>query len=154
MSSRSSSESSGDLVQEKMRTLAQERQALADAWDNRSKQLKQCSELQVMITCVCHFKPRPLIHHTTPFSFPCSLLQLFLRDAEQVDSAISGQEAFLANEDLGTSVDTVEELLAKHEEFSRKSAPVDDRIRVLSEQASKLVHAGHYDAERCVHHLR
>ena len=84
-------------------------------------------------------------HTITIYSTPS---QLFLRDAEQVDSAISGQEAFLANEDVGTSVDSVEELLSKHEEFSRKSSSVDDRIRGLSEQANRLVHAGHYDAER------
>ena len=57
-----------------MRQLTQEREALRDSWDKRSKQLKQCSELQQ-----------------------------FLRDAEQVDSVTGAQEAFLSNDDLGVS---------------------------------------------------
>ena len=85
----------------------------------------------------------------THASHPHTLTQVFLRDAEQVDSSISAQEAFLGNMDLGTSVDSVEELLTKHNEFSRKSSAVDDRVRVLGEMANKLVHAGHYDADRC-----
>ena len=58
-----------------MRQLTQDREALRDSWDKRSKQLKQCSELQQ-----------------------------FLRDAEQVDSATGAQEAFLSNDDLGVSL--------------------------------------------------
>ena len=45
-----------------------------------------------------------------------------------------------------TSVDSVEELLKKHEEFESTSAAHDERIRVLSEQANKLIQSGHYDA--------
>ena len=37
----------------------------------------------------------------------CYDLQVFLRDAEQRDTWISTQEAFLANEDLGVSYDCV-----------------------------------------------
>ena len=47
-----------------------------------------------------------------------------------------------------TSVDSVEVLLKKHEDFESTSVAHDDRIRTLSEQANKLIHAGHYDAER------
>lgn len=54
--------------------MTQDREALREAWEKRSKQLKQCSELQQ-----------------------------FLRDAEQVDSATGAQEAFLSNDDLGVS---------------------------------------------------
>lgn len=179
VSSRSSSGSNSDLVQEKMRLLSQERESLREAWEKRNKELKQCSELQVRNAFSYHLHSTPHTTHSTPHTFtlhsshhtlhhshppltrrhstshPHTPLitpsQLFLRDAEQVDSAISGQEAFLANEDVGTSVDSVEELLSKHEEFSRKSSSIDDRIRGLSEQANRLVHAGHYDAERCGH---
>ena len=55
-----------------MKQLGQERVTLRETWERRNKQLKQCSELQ-----------------------------LFLRDAELVDAANSGQEAFLSNDDLG-----------------------------------------------------
>ena len=74
VSSNPSTKSNEELVQERMRQLTQEREALRDSWDKRSKQLKQCSELQQ-----------------------------FLRDAEQVDSATGAQEAFLSNDDLGVS---------------------------------------------------
>ena len=47
-----------------------------------------------------------------------------------------------------TSVDTVEVLLKKHEEFEGTSSAHDDRIRSLGEQANKLIHAGHYDTAR------
>ena len=42
----------------------------------------------------------------------------------------------------------MEVLLKKHEDFESTSGAHDDRIRTLSEQANKLIHAGHYDAER------
>lgn len=45
-------------------------------------------------------------------------------------------------------MDSVEALLKKHEEFEGTSAAHDDRIRSLSEQANKLIHAGHYDTTR------
>ena len=161
-------------VGERMKQLGQERVTLREAWEGRNKQLKQSSELQ-----------------------------LFLRDAEQVDAATSGHEAFLSNDDLGvsqrvgevlhswievcflvmpdsvffhnycnnfpiiartyththcicihthtyiqTSVDSVEVLLKKHEDFESTSVAHDDRIRTLSEQANKLIHAGHYDTAR------
>lgn len=86
---------------------------------------------------------RLIIDHSSPVH-----MQVFLRDAEQVDSSISAQEAFLGNTDLGTSVDNVEELLTKHNEFMRTSSAVDDRVRALSEMANRLVHAIHYDADR------
>lgn len=47
---------------------------------------------------------------------------------------------------IQTSVDSVEELLKKHEEFESTSTAHDDRIKTLSDQANKLIHAGHYDA--------
>ena len=47
---------------------------------------------------------------------------------------------------MQTSVDSVEELMKKHEEFESTSAAHDDRIKTLSDQANKLIHAGHYDA--------
>ena len=59
-------------VKEQVKTLSAERQALKEAAEARSSQLLQCHQLQ-----------------------------LFYRDAEQVDGTTANQEAFLANEDLG-----------------------------------------------------
>ena len=44
-----------------------------------------------------------------------------------------------------TSVDSVEDLLKKHEEFESTSVAHDEKIRLLSEQANRLIQAGHYD---------
>lgn len=46
---------------------------------------------------------------------------------------------------IQTSVDTVEDLLKKHEEFESTTVAHDDKIRSLSEQANRLIQAGHYD---------
>ena len=54
----SSSRAEGD-VRERMKQLTMERAALRDAWEKRSKQLKQCSELQV---CKDTFNQVPVIH--------------------------------------------------------------------------------------------
>lgn len=72
--SSASSKSSEDSISSRMRQLTTDRASLKESWEKRNKQLKQCSELQ-----------------------------LFLRDAEQVDSATSAQEVFLSNDDLGVS---------------------------------------------------
>jgi len=39
----------------------------------------------------------------------------------------------------------VEDLLKKHEEFENSTIAHDEKIRVLSEQANRLIQAGHYD---------
>ncbi len=70
-----STQTNDAMVAERMRQLTKERASLKETWERRNKQLKQCSELQ-----------------------------LFLRDAELVDSTTSTQEAFLANDDLGLRV--------------------------------------------------
>lgn len=73
--SSASTESTADTVKESMQKLVTERASLKEMWEKRNKQLKQCGELQ-----------------------------MFLRDAEQVDSATSAQEVFLANDDVGVSI--------------------------------------------------
>ena len=60
---------------DKVKMLVQEKDALNEAASLRSKQLHQCHQLQ-----------------------------LFYKDAEQVDTTTANQEAFLTNEDLGVGV--------------------------------------------------
>ena len=38
-------------VKEKMKQLSQERTAVKEAWENRNKLLKQCTDLQVIMWC-------------------------------------------------------------------------------------------------------
>ena len=75
VSSSASSQGMGEKIAERMRQLTTERANLKESWERRNKQLKQCSDLQV-----------------------------FLRDAEMVDSATGAQEAFLADDNLGVRV--------------------------------------------------
>ena len=49
-------------------------------------------------TVLLSFSSLPFTHSLLSFSLS---VQLFLRDAEQVDTATGAQEAFLSNDDLG-----------------------------------------------------
>ena len=46
-------------------------------------------------------------------------LQMFNREAEQAESWMSKREIFLASEDLGSSLDAVEALIKKYEDFDK-----------------------------------
>ncbi len=49
----------------------------------------------------------------------CLELQVFYHDAEQSESWMSKKETFLANKDLGNSLDAVEALIKKYEDFDK-----------------------------------
>merc|ERR550539_909417 len=57
------------------------------------------------------------------------------------------QEAFLINQDLGDSLDSVEALIKKHEDFEKSLAAQEEKIRALDEFATKLIEGQHYAAE-------
>lgn len=57
------------------------------------------------------------------------------------------QEAFLTNDDLGDSLDSVESLLKKHEDFEKSLAAQEEKIHALNEFATKLVEGQHYAAD-------
>nr|XP_032800960.1 spectrin alpha chain, non-erythrocytic 1 isoform X8 [Petromyzon marinus] len=102
-------------VREKLTVLAEERTALLELWEARRQLYEQCMDLQ-----------------------------LFYRDTEQVDNWMSKQEAFLLNEDRGDSLDSVEALLKKHEDFEKSLSAQEEKITALEEFATKLIQAGHY----------
>lgn len=77
----------------------------------------------------------------------CMDLQLFYRDTEQADTWMAKQEAFLANEDLGDSLDSVEALIKKHEDFEKSLAAQEEKIKALDEFATKLIEGQHYAAD-------
>ncbi|KAG8554928.1 hypothetical protein GDO81_003933 [Engystomops pustulosus] len=104
-----------DEVREKITILAEERTSLLELWDRRRQQYEQCMDLQ-----------------------------LFYRDTEQVDNWMSKQEAFLLNEDLGDSLDSVEALLKKHEDFEKSLSAQEEKITALDEFATKLIQNNHY----------
>ncbi|XP_055009555.1 spectrin alpha chain, non-erythrocytic 1 isoform X1 [Boleophthalmus pectinirostris] len=104
-----------DEVKEKLTILTEEKDSLLELWELRRQQYEQCMDLQ-----------------------------LFYRDTEQVDNWMSKQEAFLLNEDLGDSLDSVEALLKKHEDFEKSLSAQEEKITALDEFATKLIQNNHY----------
>ena len=105
-------------VKEKLVTLKQEKTSLLALWEERRILYEQCMDLQ-----------------------------LFYRDTEQADTWMAKQEAFLENEDLGDSIDSVEALIKKHEDFEKSLAAQEEKIKALDEFATKLMEGQHYAAD-------
>jgi len=105
-------------VGERLVTLSAEKQNLLILWEERRILYEQCMDLQ-----------------------------LFYRDTEQADTWMAKQESFLSNEDLGDSLDSVEALIKKHEDFEKSLAAQEEKIKALDEFASKLIEGQHYAAE-------
>eukprot|EP00118_Oscarella_pearsei_P025242 m.307813 g.307813 ORF g.307813 m.307813 type:complete len:2422 (+) comp42859_c0_seq1:216-7481(+) len=107
-----------DEVKEKLDQLSEEKAALLGLWDERRKQFDQCMDLQ-----------------------------LFNRDVEQADAWMAKQEAFLSNEDTGDSMDSVEVLVKKHEDFEKSMAAQEEKIKALDDFANKLITSDHYASD-------
>jgi spectrin alpha len=60
------------------------------------------------------------------------------------------QESFLQNRDLGDSLDAVESLLKKHEDFEKSLAAQEEKIHALDEFATKLIEGGHYASDNVI----
>ncbi|KAK9736583.1 Variant SH3 domain [Popillia japonica] len=107
-----------DEVKEKLSTLQSDKNSLIALWEERRILYEQCMDLQ-----------------------------LFYRDTELADTWMAKQEAFLANEDLGDSLDSVEALIKKHEDFEKSLAAQEEKIKALDEFATKLIDGEHYAAD-------
>merc|ERR1711981_143667 len=105
-------------VKEKLVILAEEKTMLLQLWEERRILYEQCMDLQ-----------------------------LFYRDAEQADTWMAKQEAFLDNQDLGDSLDSVEAMMKKHEDFEKSLAAQEEKVKALDEFASKLIEGHHYAAD-------
>jgi len=105
-------------VKEKLAALEADKEALLNVWTERKMLYEQCMDLQ-----------------------------LFYRDTEQADTWMAKQEAFLENTDLGDSLDSVEALIKKHEDFEKSLAAQEEKIKALDEFATKLMEGQHYAAE-------
>ncbi|XP_076343494.1 spectrin alpha chain-like isoform X2 [Tachypleus tridentatus] len=110
--------SASEEVKEKLVILANEKQLLLSLWEERRILYEQCMDLQ-----------------------------LFYRDTEQADTWMAKQNAFLENEDLGDSLDSVEALIKKHEDFEKSLAAQEEKIKALDEFATKLIEGQHYAAD-------
>ncbi|MFH4975655.1 hypothetical protein AB6A40_002364 [Gnathostoma spinigerum] len=107
-----------DEVRKKLANLAQEKASLLSLWEERRILYEQCMDLQ-----------------------------LFYRDTEQAETWMTKQEAFLANEDLGDSLDSVESLIKKHADFKKSLDAQEEKINALDEFATKLIQGQHYAAD-------
>lgn len=104
-----------DEVREKLQVLSSEKSSLLELWEERRILYEQCMDLQ-----------------------------LFYRDTEHADAVMTKQEAFLANKDLGDSLDSVEALIKKHEDFEKSLAAQEEKIKLLDDFATKLIQNEHY----------
>ena len=105
-------------IQEKLAALENDKSSLLSLWEDRRILYEQCMDLQ-----------------------------LFYRDTEQADTWMAKQEAFLANEDKGDSLDSVEALIKKHEDFEKSLAAQEEKIKALDIFATKLIDGQHYAAD-------
>lgn len=104
-----------DFIAEKLAQLESERDRLGKLWRTKNDFLTQCLEFQ-----------------------------LFMRDAEQADNWITKQESFLSNQNLGESLDDVEALIKKHQDFEKSLAAQEEKAKYLEEHADKLVDNENY----------
>ena len=74
-------------------------------------------------------------------------LQLFYRDTEQAETWMTKHETFLLNEDLGDSLDSVEALIKKHDDFEKTLATQSETVNNLDKFGERLVLAHHYANE-------
>lgn len=106
--------SSGDVVV-KLSKLEREKADLMCLWEEKRVLLEQCMDLQ-----------------------------LFYRDTEQLESWIVKQDAFLENKDVGDSLDSVEALIRKHEDFEKSMLAQEEKIKHIDGFATKLIANEHY----------
>ena len=117
-----------EIIDEKRRQLESERARLGSLWQTKQDFFSQCLEYQ-----------------------------LFMRDAEQADTWISKQQSFLTNDSLGESLDDVEALLKKHEDFEKSLAAQEEKAKYLEENAARLIETRNYsyeEIERKINYLK
>merc|ERR1719232_652523 len=74
-------------------------------------------------------------------------LQLFNREADQLDASTSAQEKLLVNLSVGDNLPDVEASLKRHEDFTATLTAQEERVGALLEMANRLVDAGHYSSD-------
>ncbi|XP_058844035.1 spectrin beta chain, non-erythrocytic 5-like [Acipenser ruthenus] len=74
-------------------------------------------------------------------------LQIFYGYVEQSESWLSNKEAFLAIEDLGDSLSTVEALQRKHHHFEKTLEAQLEKVEAMERFARQLTQKQHFDSE-------
>ena len=112
----SSGHYAADEVRSKLSSLDEDQEKVLSKWQKRAHLLNQCLDLQ-----------------------------RFNREVEQVDAWIGTQEAFLQNDDVGDTLDGVDALKKKHDDFEKSIEAQEEKIRALDQSAAKLIIENHYD---------
>ncbi|KAK7068042.1 Spectrin beta chain, non-erythrocytic 5 [Halocaridina rubra] len=73
-------------------------------------------------------------------------LQFFLRDAKQLDTISSTQEAALSSADFGTTIEEVDAQVKKHDAFEKLVYAQDEKLDILKSHGSKLIEQNHFDS--------
>ncbi|TSO67499.1 Spectrin beta chain, non-erythrocytic 5 [Bagarius yarrelli] len=92
--------------------------SLIQAWEERKKTLDQALELQI-----------------------------FLGNVDQSESLLSNLEAFLANDDVGSSLSDVEALQRKHALFENSLEAQIQEVEEVERYAQQLIQRQHYDSD-------
>ncbi|XP_027737533.1 spectrin beta chain, non-erythrocytic 5 [Empidonax traillii] len=79
--------------------------------------------------------------------FQAQDLQKFYGYVEQIESWLSSKEAFLANEDLGDSLSSVESLQQKHTQFEKALEVQMEKIDEMALFSQQLTQNKHYDSD-------
>lgn len=106
------------VLEERLAALVQSHEAVSRGWLEKENWLKQCLDLQ-----------------------------LFNKDADQLDASSSSHEAILQVSDLGSSLDEVKALEKRHRDLEKTLAAQDDRFIAFNEVTDKLLAKKHYDSE-------
>ncbi|XP_023018167.2 spectrin beta chain, non-erythrocytic 5 kst isoform X2 [Leptinotarsa decemlineata] len=77
----------------------------------------------------------------------CLELQLFNKEADNIDAVTSAHLAFLEFSDLGNSLDEVEALHKQHRAFANTLSAQEDRLNAFSKKADELIAKQHYDSQ-------
>uniref|UniRef100_V5GNX9 Spectrin beta chain, non-erythrocytic 5 n=1 Tax=Anoplophora glabripennis TaxID=217634 RepID=V5GNX9_ANOGL len=77
----------------------------------------------------------------------CLQLQLFNKEADNIDAVTSAHEAFLEFSDLGNSLDEVEALQKQHRAFANTLSAQDEGLSAFSKKADALIADQHYDSQ-------
>ncbi|KAF5273495.1 hypothetical protein FQA39_LY07512 [Lamprigera yunnana] len=105
-------------VSEKIVRLDAEKAAILRGWNEKQNWLEQCLKLQV-----------------------------FNKEADNIDAATSSHQALLEYSNLGESLDEVEALLKQHRVFVGTLNALDERLNSFKNSADTLIAAKHYDSQ-------
>jgi len=111
-----------DDVKQLLIDLKAEKEILHNSWKDRDNWLKQCRDL------MC-----------------------FNQEADHLETMAKSHSTFLEFDDLGTTLDDVEGLLRRHENFEATMKAQEDRVNNFNDMALKLIEAGHYATSHVEH---